>query len=109
MLRKAGSLLVLTGTFGFEVLDAIAKSFCDLLSGMILKDMHAIEPIAVHVRAMRLCAPGGGGLGYDEARQILTELGRTLSHLGCERQLGADEWLLADDMPEGGVADSGNS
>lgn len=70
MLQQAGSLLVLTGTFGFDVLDAIAKSFCDLLSGMILKDMHAIEPVAVHIQAMRLFAPGVAALSDDEAGRI---------------------------------------
>jgi hypothetical protein len=91
MLRKADSLLTLTGTFGFNALDTVAKSFCDLLNGMILKKLNEVDPIAVHLRAMHLFAPGGPALGDEEAKQVFTHLRRILQHFGCEpipREIG---------------------
>lgn len=85
MLHHAACILTLTGTFGFYALDGVVKSFCDLLQGMALRKLRSLEPIRVHVRAMRLFAPGAPALSRDEAGQILGELGRIVIHLGCER------------------------
>lgn len=91
MLHRTSCLLTLTGTFGFDALDAIGKSLCDLLGGMIRQDLHAIEPIAVHVQAMRLFAPTAAPLHGSEAAKIRLELTRIVAHLGCEQLANLDD------------------
>lgn len=84
LLHHAACLLTLTGTFGFCALDGVVKSFCDLLKGMMPQKERSLDPIVVHVQAMRLFAPGAPVLSRDEAEQILGELGRIVVHL-CDR------------------------
>lgn len=86
MLRRAGQILTLSGTFGFGRLDDVVKRFCDLAMGMIDKNIEQTAPVAVHLRAMRLVCPGGGmGLSDTDAEQILKSLERVHAHLGISR------------------------
>jgi hypothetical protein len=66
LLQRAECLLVLSGTFGYPILDAVLKSFCDLCAGMIENDIGSIEPLKVHLGAMRLVSPDAPALGDDE-------------------------------------------
>lgn len=85
MLRRAGQLLTLSGTFGFDLLDEVVKRFCDLTLGMIEKNIGKTGPVAVHLRAMRLVCPGGTGVGEAEAGHMLTNLERIHAHFGISR------------------------
>ena len=46
MLRRAGQILTLSGTFGFSMLDDVVKRFCDLAMGMIDKNIEHLARIA---------------------------------------------------------------
>ncbi|HEY0282428.1 MAG TPA: hypothetical protein VGC27_07385 [Rhizomicrobium sp.] len=82
LLDRAGRLLTLSGTFGYSLLDAVAKCFCDLAAGMIEKGITCTGPITVHLRAMRLVCPGSPALAEAESRGILDELLKIHAHFG---------------------------
>jgi hypothetical protein len=81
-LDAAGRLLTLSGTFGFPLLDAVTKRFCDLCSGMQEKSLTATAPLKVHIRAMRLVWKTG--LDEAQAALILDELSRIHAYYGLE-------------------------
>jgi hypothetical protein len=80
ILSQVDPLLTLAGTFGSETLDAVVKRFCDLVAGMIEKDLTDTAPLIVHLRAMRLVYK----TEFDEADNaaILEELSRIHTHYG---------------------------
>jgi hypothetical protein len=82
MLRRAGQLLTLSGTFGFDLLDRVVKRFCDLAMGMAENNLDKTAPIAVHLRAMRLVCPGNPELSAVEADHMLKSLEHVHAHLG---------------------------
>lgn len=86
MLRRAGQILTLSGTFGFSLLDQVVKRFCDLALGMIEMDIDKVAPVAVHLRAMRLVCPGGVALNVMEAERILKSLEDVQEHLGIGKK-----------------------
>jgi len=51
MLRRAGQILTLSGTYGFGMLDDVVKRFCDLAMGMIDKNIEQTAPVAVEKKA----------------------------------------------------------
>lgn len=85
MLRRAGQLLTLSGTFGFDLLDRVVKRFCDLAMGMVENNIDKTAPIAVHLRAMRLVCPGNPELSAAEADHMLKSLEHVHAHLGIAR------------------------
>lgn len=76
LLNCADRLLVLSGTFGYPLLDAVVKSFCDLGAGMIEKNIASVDALFVHLRAMRLVCPGQSSATEEEARDVLKELSK---------------------------------
>lgn len=94
MLRRAGQLLTLSGTFGYDLLDQVVKRFCDFAMGMIEKNLHEAAPIDVHLRTMRLVCPGGRELSEAEADHMLTQLAAVHAHYGITRmpQLEEDQF-----------------
>ena len=74
LLDCADRLLVLSGTFGYPMLDAVVKNFCDLGILMIRKGITSIDPISVHLRAMWLVCPASSNISDEEAESILNEL-----------------------------------
>lgn len=75
-------LLTLSGTFGSSTLDAVVKKFCDLAAGMREKNVTAVAPLQVHLRAMWLV--WNNKLGEAEAAEILAELQLIHAHYGIE-------------------------
>jgi hypothetical protein len=88
MLRRAGQILTLSGTFGFGMLDLVVKRFCDLVLGMLDKNIDKVAPVAVHLRAMRLVCPGGLALNAMEAERMLKSLDDVQEHLGIGKKPG---------------------
>ena len=86
MLGHASRLLTLTGTFGYELLDQVAKRFCDFADAMLEMDIHDAAPVDVHVRAMRLVCPGAADLSQEEIDNMLTGLEKVHKHYGIERK-----------------------
>lgn len=93
MLNRAGRLLTLSGTFGYDLLDQVVKRFCDLANGMIEKDIDDIAAVDVHLRAMRLVCPGAPELGEDAADHMLSGLAKVHAHYGIKKMQpeGAEE------------------
>ncbi len=82
MLRRAGQLLTLSGTYGYDLLDQVVKRFCDLACGMIEKNIEDVAPVDVHLRAMRLVCPGAPELPQEAADHILNGLAAVHAHYG---------------------------
>jgi hypothetical protein len=80
LLDCADRLLVLSGTFGYPMLDAVVKRFCDLGIVMIEKGITSVEPLEVHLRAMWLVCPQLSNATDMEARNVLTELSKIHAH-----------------------------
>jgi hypothetical protein len=85
MLRRAGQLLTLSGTYGYDLLDEVVKRFCDLASGMIERNIEDVAPIDVHLRAMRLVCPGGPELSPEAAENMVSGLEAVRAHYGISR------------------------
>jgi hypothetical protein len=84
MLERAAHLLTLSGTFGYSLLDQVVKRFCDLVCGMIEKNIEDAAAVDVHLRAMRLVCPGASGLTEAEAGHMLEGLAKVHAHYGIE-------------------------
>lgn len=93
MLRRAGQLLTLSGTYGYDLLDQVVKRFCDLASGMIDKNIEDVAPVNVHLRAMRLVCPGAPELPQEAADNMLTGLEAVHAHYGITRIQMDDDQL----------------
>jgi hypothetical protein len=88
ILDAVDPLLTLSGTFGPAILDAVVKRFCDLCAGMMEKNITAVAPLRVHLRAMRLVWKSD--LSKEAADEILGELTRIHTHYGIVAR-SADE------------------
>jgi hypothetical protein len=82
MLTRAGQLLTLSGTYGFDLLDTVVKRFCDLALGMVEKNLTQIAPVTVHLQAMRLVCPGAPDISEAEIDHVLAGLIRVHAHYG---------------------------
>jgi len=91
MLRRAGQLLTLSGTFGFDRLDQVVKRFCDLVTGMVDKKIDDPAAVGVHLRAMRLFCPGAVELPAEEADLMLKGLVRVHEFYGIVRLAVEDD------------------
>jgi len=82
ILGHADRVVTLAGTFGYGLLDTAVRSLCDVTDGLLPAQACEIAPIAVHVQAMRLMAPGSAKLSDIEAGHIFAELSKVRAHLG---------------------------
>ena len=80
ILRYADQIVTLAGTFGYQSLDLATRSLCDVTDGLLGAGIDDVAPIAVHVQAMRLMAPGAPALSPPETANVLGELARILTH-----------------------------
>jgi len=80
MLRRAGQILTLSGTYGFDRLDTVVKRFCDLVMGMIENGVEEVAPVSVHLRAMRLVTPGAAEISEAAVAQMLAGLASVRAH-----------------------------
>ncbi len=82
VLRGADNIVTMAATFSMATLVNIGKSLCDMADGLLSHDMTDVAPVAVHVQAIRLAAPGKPELGADAANHILAELSKVRAHYG---------------------------
>lgn len=82
VLRGADNIVTMAATFGMATLVNIGKSLCDIADGLLSHGMTDVAPVAVHVQAIRLAAPGKPELGADAANHILGELTKVRTHYG---------------------------
>lgn len=85
MLARCDQIVTLAGTFGYRALDAATCCLCDLLEGLRQSGLKDIASIRVHVRTMRLLAPGAPPLAAGHQNKVLAELTKILAHHGFAR------------------------
>lgn len=87
LLDYADRLLVLSGTFGYPLLDAVVKSFCDLGMAMVAEKITSVAGLNVHLRAMRLVCPDAAAIDEAEGENVLNELAKIHAHFKPARPL----------------------
>jgi hypothetical protein len=80
ILIHADQIITLAGTFNYNYLDGAARSLCDTIECLLAANAFDFAPVAVHVDAMRLFAPGKGGPQGAAAEGVLAELARVQAH-----------------------------
>lgn len=85
LLAHGDQIVALAGTFGHDGLDAAARCFCDLVTGLLRTQSADTASVMVHVRTLRLLAPGAARLEEDQRHKVLSELARILDHHGFAR------------------------
>lgn len=78
----ADRIVSLALLFELESLAEAAMRLCDLGFAFAARGQIECDPIAVHVRALRLLGPGGARLAGAEEQDILAGLRRLLDHFG---------------------------
>jgi len=85
MLALCDQTVTLAGTFGYKGLDEAARYLCDLLDGLREAGTGDVPSVVVHVRTMRLLAPGSPPLPPAHQDTVLAELAKILTHHGFSR------------------------
>ena len=80
VLVHADQIITLSGTFGYDTLDRATRSLCDTVECLQAAKSDAVAPVAVHVDAMRLFAPGKVVATGAAAEAVLTELALVQAH-----------------------------
>jgi hypothetical protein len=80
ILHHADLIVTFAATFGYEPLARCMRSLCDVSDGLLTAKLEDGAPIAVHVRSMRLLAPGNSALSPQQAEVVLSELAKILTH-----------------------------
>jgi len=79
--RVAGQLVSLALIYDQDLLAEAGMKLCDLIAIFARCGLPHRDPVMVHVRALRLLAPGCA-LPQAEAGQVLDELDRVLAYFG---------------------------
>lgn len=80
ILVYSDQLVTLAGTFGYQAFSRCMKSLCDVADGLLTAHREDAAPISVHVRTMRLLAPGSSALSPEHVEVVLGELAKILTH-----------------------------
>jgi hypothetical protein len=80
VLHRADLIVTLSATFGYEPLARCMRSLCDVADGLLTGGRDDGAPISVHVRSMRLLAPGSAALSQAQVEVVLGELAKILTH-----------------------------
>lgn len=84
LLARGDQIVTLASTFGHDALDTAARCLCDLAAGLGRAGIADVASVKVHVRTMRLLAPGAT-LAKDHQDRVLSELARILDFHGFSR------------------------
>ena len=82
ILELGDQIVTLAGTFSYDALDKAARSLCDVTDGLYRAKRNDIASIQVHMRAMRMVAPGVAPLPQEHVDKMLAELAKILAHHG---------------------------
>jgi len=85
ILVRCDQIVTLAGSFAYQGLDTATRCLCDLADGLQQGGTMDMASIAVHVRTMRLLAPGSPPLGDVHQAMVLSELAKILTHHGFSR------------------------
>lgn len=86
-LTHGDAILVRAGASGKTHLETVARGLCDMAAGMTPGGKRGTAPIAVHLQALQLLAPGKNALSGAAADRVLSALMRMLAHLNVESSL----------------------
>jgi len=82
ILALGDQIVTLAGTFSYEALDKATRSLCDVADGLARNKRNDVASIRVHMRAMRMLAPGATPLPPEHVAVMLAELAKILAHHG---------------------------
>jgi len=82
ILALGDQIVTLAGTFSYEALDRATRSMCDVADGLARNKRDDVASIHVHMRAMRMLAPGATALPQEHVDMMLAELSKILTHHG---------------------------
>jgi hypothetical protein len=85
ILVRCDQIVTLAGTFGYPALDTATRCLCDLTDGLRQEGDNDVASVKVHVRTMRLLAPGSPPLSPIHQEMVLSELAKILTHRGFAR------------------------
>jgi len=88
LLRHGDRIVTLAGSFGYARLEAAGKGLCDVTAGMMAAGLQQTAPVAVHLRAIELLAPGGAEPAPEVVETVFRELDRMAAHLGVAARTG---------------------
>jgi len=92
--RRTDQIINLAGTFSLQTLVTIAKMLSDIASAFELRSIGEIEPITVHVSALRLLSPSAPPVPSQIEEAVLGELGKVARHFGVTPQVEVEDWLV---------------
>lgn len=82
ILELGDQIVTLAGTFSYDALDKAARSLCDVTDGLSRAKRNDMASIQVHMRALRMVAPGAPQLTAENTEKLLAELAKILTHHG---------------------------
>jgi hypothetical protein len=85
ILVRCDQIVTLAGSFNYPALDTAARCLCDLTDGLRQEGGNDVPSVRVHVRTMRLLAPGSPPLPPAHQETVLSELAKILTHHGFGR------------------------
>jgi hypothetical protein len=85
ILVRCDQIVTLAGTFDYPALDTATRCLCDLTDGLRQEGRNDVASVKVHVRTMRLLAPGAPPLSPAHQEMVLSELAKILTHHGFDR------------------------
>ena len=88
LLHHGDRIVTLAGTFGHGRLEAAGKGLCDVTAGMMAAGRRQTAPVAVHLQALQLLAPGGAEPPPEAVETVFRELERMAAHLGVVARTG---------------------
>ena len=80
VLQLTDRIITLAGTYGFDLLDTVARSLGDLANLLMERPKRPAGAILVHIHAAQLFSPRAEAPSADEARGLLTELRKVIEH-----------------------------
>lgn len=92
--RGADDIITLAGMFAVPALPQIAKKLCDLACAFKSLRIDAVEPIAVHVRALRLLSPSSNKAAPEVVSAITAELNKVAEHFNVRAPEESEDWLI---------------
>jgi len=82
ILALGDQIVTLAGTFGHQGLDKAIRSLCDVTDGLLRAKKDDVPSIRVHMRTIRMLAPGAAALSEEQTQLVLSELAKILAHHG---------------------------
>lgn len=90
----ADEIISIAVTFSLSDVAHVAKMLCDLAVAFRERGVVEVEPIVVHVRALRLLLSADTQLSPSSRTGMLSELMKISHHFGITPQEEPEDWLI---------------